>query len=46
MMIDDFNVPGSRFSPKETDPVLIVDSNRMLTRAISFQFLQLQTWQR
>ena len=46
MIIDDFNVLGSRFSPKEADPVLIVDSNRMLTRAISFQLLQLQTWQR
>ena len=40
MVIDDFDVLRSDLVPHEADPVLIVDPDRMLARAISFQPLQ------
>lgn len=40
MIIRDLNLMGTVSQPDETDPPLVVDSNAVLSRAISFEFLQ------
>jgi len=35
--VDDFHVFGTRVSPSEYDPPLIVDADRMLTREVTLK---------
>ena len=43
MIIDDLDVLGAQFGPPQTDTVLVVDSDRVLTRSVAFQLLEAQT---
>jgi hypothetical protein len=40
MVVDDFDISRSSFIPDETDAPLIVDPDRMLSRAISLERLE------
>lgn len=42
VIVDNLDVFGTRVGPAETNPVLIVDSDRMLPDPISAEFLQSQ----
>lgn len=40
MIIDNFNRFGSRFTPFETNPVLIINPDAVLSQAVSLQSLE------
>jgi len=44
VIIDDLNVLGAIRRPSETDPVLIVDPNAMLSLAVTLQDLEPIPW--
>jgi hypothetical protein len=46
VIVNDLDVGGSGFSPTETDTVLVVDPNRMLSCSITLQLLQPETRKR
>jgi len=46
MVVDDLHVFCAQIGPTKTDPVLIINSNRMLPAAVSAEFLQVQTRKR
>ena len=44
MIVNDFDFIRSRIGPSETDPILLVDSNTVLSRTIAPQFFQTIPW--
>ncbi len=46
MVIDDLDIFGTGFGPPEADPILVVDSDRVLPNSITLQLLEPQAWKR
>jgi hypothetical protein len=46
MVIDDLDIFGTSSGPAEADPILIVDSDRVLPSPITLQLLEAQAWKR